>query len=364
MKKILIFSTAYLPMIGGAEIAVKELTDRMSDIHFDLVTAKLRRNLPRIERIGNINVYRIGVGIPLLDKLLVPFLGALKTLRLQRINHYSMYWCIMISFASGAAYIANWFQKKVPVILTLQEGDSEHWLRYRWFGLINLSWKLSLTRTDILTVISTYLLDRARRLGYKGQVEVIPNGVDVNRFRQVGQSSALTNKVVLITTSRLVEKNAVGDIIEALKFLPKNVSLKIIGIGPLESELKNLARGLPVEFIGFVAQDDIPKYLHDADIFVRPSLSEGQGISFIEAMASGIPVIATPVGGITDFLRDQETGLFCEVNNPESIAKQVTRLLEDEDLRTRIVENGLRLVKEKYDWDLIAEDMKSRVFRI
>src|SRR3989344_7800256 len=307
-KKILIFSTAYFPLVGGAEVAIKEITDRLPDIEFSLITAKQHKNFSDVEKIGNVTVYRLGVGNVILDKLLVPYWGAIKAIKLNKSQQYVAFWCVMATFASGAAYIANWFQKKVPIIMTLQEGDSENWLRYRWFGLINLSWRLSLARTDILTTISTYLLDRARRLGYTGFSCVIPNGVDFRKFFSNVQHRVLNKeRVVLVTTSRLVEKNAVKDIIDALKFLPKNVKLKILGAGPLEENLKFKIKNLKledrVEFLGFVPQNEIPVYLHEADIFVRPSLSEGQGISFIEAMAAGLPVIATPVGGIPDFLK-------------------------------------------------------------
>ena len=117
-----------------------------------------------------------------------------------------------------------------------------------------------------------------------------------------------------------------------------------------------------VNFIGFVRYDILPEYLWASDIFIRPSISEGMGISFIEAMAVGLPVIATSVGGIVDFLLNGETGLFCETHNPESIARQVKRLIDEPALRQKIVENARKMVEEKYDWDLIAQEMKSRVF--
>ena len=120
-KRILIFSTAYLPYIGGAEIAIKEITDRLPDIQFDLITAKFEKDLPKIEKIGNINVYRLGFGLSLLDKLLLPFWGAIFALNLNKKNHYDLFWCVMATFASGGAYIANWFHKKIPIVLTLQE---------------------------------------------------------------------------------------------------------------------------------------------------------------------------------------------------------------------------------------------------
>ena len=73
-------------------------------------------------------------------------------------------------------------------------------------------------------------------------------------------------------------------------------------------------------------------------------------------------MIATPVGGITDFLKDDETGLFCEVNNPESVAAQVKRLMEDKALREKISANARAMVEEKYDWNIIAKQMKEKVF--
>lgn len=367
--RVLIFSTAYFPFVGGAEVAIKEITDRLGgEIEFDLITAKLRSDIPKVERFGKVNIYRIGFGLPLLDKLLLPFLGALKVLKLHRAKPYDYFWGVMISFASGAAYVFNLFRKnKVPIILTLQEGDSEEHLTKRWFGLINKSWKLALARTERLTAISTYLLERAHKLGFEGEGHLIPNGVDLKRFELLRKPAFDLNRIILITTSRLVPKNGIIDIIRALKYLPETVQLQILGSGPLEGKLKNEAKHLKpgrVIFLGSIPQDEIPAYLQQADIFVRPSLSEGQGISFLEAMAAGVPVVATPVGGIPDFLRDGETGVFCKPNDPESVAEAVLRLIDNSSLRGRVVTNALLLVREKYDWDTLAQEMKLKVFKI
>ncbi len=98
----------------------------------------------------------------------------------------------------------------------------------------------------------------------------------------------------------------------------------------------------------------LPTHLSMADIFVRPSLSEGLGTAFLEAMAAGLPIIGTPVGGIPDFLKDGETGLFCKVANPKDLAEKIVRILKDEQLREKITENARALLAEKYDWDIIA----------
>lgn len=191
-------------------------------------------------------------------------------------------------------------------------------------------------------------------------VEVIPNGVDLEKFRVKNQELGIKDKdkIVLVTTSRLVKKNAVDDIIKALKFLPEKFFFRCVGSGPDEKYLKNLAAKIGVEnkieFIQHVDHVAMVEILRNSDIFVRPSLSEGLGISFLEAMSVGLPVIATAVGGIPDFLKDGETGLFCNVRDPEDIAKKAMILIQNNDLYNKISANGIRLIKEKYNWDDIA----------
>ena len=353
-KRVLIFSLAYHPMVGGAEIAIKEITDRISEIEFDVITLRFKKEHPKIEKIGNCTIYRINT-----SKNLYPIKALFLANKLHKNRSYDAVWAIMANWAGFAALFFKFRFPQVPFILTLQEGDPISYIKRKVWFVYPLFKKIFL-KADTIQAISNYLADWASDMGYKGQVIVIPNGVDVNRFKI--QDSGFRNNKILITVSRLVKKNGVADIIKALKHLPEDVKLKVLGSGPLESELKLLATGLPVEFVGSVSQEDIPKYLHNADTFVRPSLSEGFGISFIEAMAAGLPVIATPVGGIVDFLKDGETGLFCEVNNPESIATQVKKLIDNDKLRESIVKNARKMVEEKYDWNLVAKRMKEEIF--
>ena len=381
--KILIFSTAYYPFVGGAEVAVKEITDNLGrTFQFDLITAKLQKDLPSVETIGKVTVYRIGFGIPTLDKLLVPFLGAWQAAKLNRVHHYSCYWAVMATFASGAGYIYNICriltrQKRIPIVLTLQEGDSESHLKYRWAGLIALSWWLALKNSDFLTTISNFLLNRAKKNGYTGESALVPNGVDISLFsKEVSEKTKkelrerLLKKpgdVFLVTSGRLTHKNAVDDIISSLVYLPKNIILIVIGKGDLGPKLQKQAKDLGVlervKFLGFLPYDEIPKYLSICDIFIRPSRSEGFGNSFIEAMASGVPVIATPIGGIPDFIDDKETGLFCSSDNPKSIAEAVKLFINDPVLKSHIINQAKDRVRERYNWDYISTKMQ-KVFEI
>jgi glycosyltransferase involved in cell wall biosynthesis len=130
----------------------------------------------------------------------------------------------------------------------------------------------------------------------------------------------------------------------------------------LKEKVDRLGLFSRVRFLGFVSHTDMPKYLKISDVFIRPSISEGFGNSFFEAMAAGLPVIATPVGGIVDFLKNKETGLFCEVNNPEDIARKVQIYLRDRNLRDEIVDNAMHMVLDKYDWSTVVRDMKEKVW--
>lgn len=377
MKRILIFSVAYYPAVGGAEIAVKEITDRIApgDIEFHMLTINLSgRELP-FEKIGNVQVHRIGRGG--FGKYLFPFLGAWKARSLHKQFHFDATWSIMASFSGFAALFFKMLYPNVPFILTLQEGDPFEFIKKR-VGLLYPLYAKIFRAADIIQTISVYLAEMARARGARAPIHVIPNGVDTTLFAQQYSEFELDalkqqlgkkdGDIFLVTSSRLVVKNAVDTVIQALPLLPEHVHFIVAGVGPLESECKKLARSLHVQarvhFLGFVPHADLPKYLKISDIFIRPSRSEGMGNSFIEAMAAEIPVIATPVGGIPEFLFDRKTGLLCEVDNPASVASAVTTLIEDAVLRDTIIEQAAKSIVGRYDWNHIVANMRQKVFGV
>ncbi len=369
-KKILIFSLAYYPnFIGGAEVAVKEITNRLSDIEFHMVTARLDSS-PRISEEGRVLVHRIGLGnTGRLNKLLFQFWAARKASKLHQKYHYDAIWALMAHSAGVPAGIFKTMHREVKYILNLQEGDPFTHIERTMLPL----WPLfirAFTKADIVQPLSAYLAEWAWRMGFKGPIEIIPNGVDIKHF---GGGSIPHEGTVLITTSRLVHKNAVDDVIKALALLPSSVRFQILGVGPDEAMLKELARrenvADRVEFLGHIDHSDMPRYLHHADIFVRPSRSEGQGASFVEAMGAGLPVIATQEGGIADFLFDgkrnpdkKATGFAVDKDSPEQIAEKVKYILAHPEEVKEVVAEANKLAVEKYDWDRIARDMRQKVF--
>lgn len=395
-KRILIFSLAYYPKhVGGAEVAIKEITDRLGDAYsFDMVTLRFDSTLPRTEKVGNVNVHRIGFSkkdpriadlrkFPLhLNKLYFQFVAVFKAAALHRRNRYDAVWAMMAYSTGVPAVLFKLFHPGVRYILSLQEGDMIRRMKRNMLPLYPLFVR-AFRSADAVQAISAYLARWARDMGYRGVLEVIPNGVDTAHFSRQYPAEELSmlqrklgkkgNDVFLITTSRLVPKNGIRDIISALTFLPKEYRLLILGEGPLEESLKLQVAGYKLQdrvlFLGQIDHMEMPKYLNISDIFVRPSLSEGMGNSFVEAMAAGLPVVATQEGGIADFLFDPErnlnkpsTGLAVNPRDPEGIARQCRRLAEDEKLRTEIIRNARELVFANYDWDKIARDMKEKVF--
>ena len=397
MKRVLIFSLTYYPdFVGGAEMPVKKTTDRInpSDIAFDLITLRLSAKLAKKERIGNVMVYRIGfctsnprpgdlIRFPLkLNKYLYPFLSWHKAARLHRAHHYEALWSVMTSYASFGALFFKMSHPAVKYLFTLNDGDPIEYLKRKARFVYPLFVRL-FTKADLVHAPSTYLGNFARSMGYKGDVEFIPNALDVEDFARdypEAEISAVRQKlgkkpgdIFLITTSRLVKKNAVDDIIKSLKFLPAHISFFILGKGPdmemLERLVKSEGVAARVHFLGHVDLKEIPKYLKACDIFVRPSLSEGMGNSPIEAMAAGLPVVSTQVGGLADSIIDPDrnpdkrpTALAVDACSPEQIARQVKRFLNNREERERIVAYAKEFSQTNYNSTAIDKAMRERVF--
>ncbi len=392
MKRVLIFSLAYHPFVGGAEVAIKEITDRLDtkEYVFEMITLRFDRNLPKVEHIGNIIVYRVGFsvrGAKVSDrslpffckvaKVLFPLTSFLKASSLHRRGAYNMVWAMMANQAGFGALFFSWYAK-VPMVLELQDGHAFQDMKSRQ-PVLRLLWSLYrkiYMHATVVKCISNFIAKELSGIGYGGRVEIIPNGVDVAKFsapvpqekqrKLKGQFGKSEGDIFLFTASRLVLSRGVEDIIHALSRLPLQVKLLIAGEGEDKAKLQHMANEIGVServiFAGYVSHNELPALLSISDIFVRPSIIEGMGNAFIEAFAAGVPIIGTPVGGIPDFLFDGKTGIFCQVRDPASIAKAVERYLGDSILMERVVENARELAAEKYDWRLIALAMEDKIF--
>lgn len=332
---VVVFSTAYFPFLGGAETAIKGITDNIDNFHFIILTSRFNNSISKSEKIGNAIVYRLGFG-NYFDKFLLPFLAFKKFISIRRDLHGPIiFWGMMASQGSIGAWLLKFINPRIPFILTIQEGNNE-WRRHSFW------WRLIFKKADFVTAISTFLLQKVREAGYLGRAVVIPNGVDLQKFKN--NDERLKNGKVIISVSRRVYKNGLDILEKAFEIVKKKFP---------EAKLIILDK---------TPHDELSRHLWAADIFVRPSRSEGLGISFLEAMAAGLPIIGTPVGGIPDFLIDGETGLFAKVDDPEDLAQKMELLFSDKELRNKLIANGQKLIEEKYQWSGIANNMES-IFR-
>lgn len=385
MKKILIFSLAYYPRFSsGAEVAIKEITDRIDpgDIEFHMITLLFDRAAPRYERIGNVRVHRVGFGGGYLSKMLYIPLAAFKARVLDKEVHFDALWSVM-TYMLFPVMLAKGLGVRMPHVLTLQDGDLYEKVFERWY-IRPFAWILDagFKSAGAVQTISTYLATWPVRRGYTGPVEVVPNGASLASAqeypaqeleelkREVGKKEG---EIFLISVSRLVHQKGIDTIIRALPLLPARIRLLIVGDGVDRDMLVSLAKELDVTerviFTGQVDRTMTAKYRKISNIFVSPSRSEGQGISFVSTMISGLPLIATQEGGLADFVFDAKrnpdtptTGWAVDKDSPEQIAEAVQDILAHPEQVQKVVTTARTYANEHFDWDVIARDMREKVF--
>lgn len=395
--KILIFSMGYDPFIGGAEIAIRELTKRLAhQYEFHIVTCHIRRELPRVEDKGYITIYRVGLSRPgadneefsrwplKLNKILFPFLAYWKAIWLHRKHRFEGHWCMMAYTGALGSLMFKLTFPQVKYMLELQSGHTYE-ERKKIFGPIVFPFiRWSFQKADAIKSLANSLIVVAKRMGATAPMVRVPNGVDTGIFtrtvredekQSIADKLALTQKnLYLISTTRLVANRGHEALIGSLVHLPADYMLILCGSGPHEKPLRALSEKLGVKdritWAGDVDYAEIPKYLANARCFVRPSVYEGMGNSFIEAFAFGIPVVGTPVGGIVDFLFDDEknihpdglrTGFVATVNDPQDIAKQILKVFENPEETANRMKNAKELALREYDWDYIAKRMHNEL---
>lgn len=351
--RILLLSTAYLPLVGGSELAIRHIAERSPGYEFDLVTRRDPAGAPTVQQMDRVRVFRVRAPKPLL-----PVAVFLKSLTLTFRNRYALVHAYQASHAAGAAWLLKLVRPGLPLVVTLQEGKDLD----RQPLLLRAARRLILRGADRITAISSHLAAYARHEAPGVPVDLIPNGVSIRDIFDPPRNPDPT----VLTVSRLVPKNNIAGVIRAFAEIREavpNARLLVAGDGPLRMELESLARELgvreAVQFMGTVPHDDLPAVYAAADVFVRPSLSEGLGSVFLEAMAAGVPVVASSVGGIPDIVQHEQTGLLADPHDDAAVARAVVRLLTDHALRDRITATAGTMVRGQYDWTAVASRMSA-----
>ncbi|MET9402496.1 glycosyltransferase family 4 protein [Kitasatospora sp. NPDC002965] len=236
--------------------------------------------------------------------------------------------------------------------------------------------------TDTLTYLGEYTRSRiADAVGPTAAARMVqlPPGVDERTFHPdsggaaVRERLGLAGRPVVVCVSRLVPRKGQDTLIEAMPQILADVPdavLLVVGGGPYRAELEKLvdARGVrpSVRFTGSVPWEELPAHYGAGDVFAMPCRTrrggldvEGLGIVYLEASATGLPVVAGDSGGAPDAVLEGETGYVVPGGSPAAAAERIVRLLKDEELRRRMGEAGRRWVDRSWRWDLLAGRLTS-----
>jgi glycosyltransferase involved in cell wall biosynthesis len=228
---------------------------------------------------------------------------------------------------------------------------------------------------DAVIAMNQDMKQKIKRM-YNRDIFIVPTGIDFKRFnnlsrKEIRASLNLKNdEKIILFIGNLRPVKGVMYLIHAMKFIidkNMNVRLFIVGGGKERDYLENLVKKYDLQkyvtFFGRVSNLKISENLVTSDLFVLPSLSEGFPLVILEAMASGLPIIASNVGGLSEIIKDFENGFLVEPKNPEKIAEKVIFLLNDEKLRKTISKNNKEVAK-KYSWENVIEKLEKIYFKL
>jgi len=370
MPRICLVTHFFPPHMGGIEKVSYEQSKRLSKLGYqiDILTSKIKgqnkcpARRTRILHFSAVNIAeRIGVPYP------IPSIQAYKTFA------NAIRKCDLVH-AHGHVYMSSYLAGKVakkykkPFILT----QHNTFIDYR-SGLNILEHlndltigKAVLNDADRIVVVSNKTKEYVHKLGAdKSKTSVIYNGVDIDNFKPANKKESRKkldlpkNRNIILSVRRLVYKNGLDTLIESIPYVTRNhhdALFVVAGKGPskklIEERIKELEIEDNIKLTGFVPDELLPVYYAAADCFVLPSASgEGLPLVLLEAMACGLPIIATIVGGTPEIIEHMKNGILVPPRNPEALAKTMSELLSKEELRSTIGEEARRIVKNRFSWE-------------
>lgn len=274
-----------------------------------------------------------------------------------------------ISLLHSHLYHANFygrlaaFQEHIPAVCTIHNTYARPKLHRRFLN----RW-LARRSSRIIAVSGPVHDDIVRYDGVDpSKITVIPNGVDMSRFdislsrEQSRERLGVPLECFLVgAVGRLEEQKGLSYLIEAIRILVeggKNVSLLVVGSGREEGRLREQAANSGIAdsvfFLG--TRRDVPELYRAMDVFALSSLWEGGPITLLEAMASGVPVVATPVGFVPEVLQDGKNGFIVPIRDPEGLAEALWKVHEDPFTAEAAAQAGRETVRDRYSHQFLAE---------
>ena len=386
VPRVVVLTPYFRPIVGGVESNAERLARYLQTHGFDVrvLTKRVTKDRPDVEDMDGVTIERIG---PYGDRaaagkwLLLPQVA--EWLGRERAT-YDIVCCIDYR-GTGVAAVGARLLTRRPAVFQAQttgvlSGDNmDSWLERRKIDPRGALGRLAKAipraiyrRADAFACISREIEREALACGIaRERVHYLPNAIDMTQFRpsDPAEKCALRERLgipvdalVCLFVGRLSREKGLMDLLEAWPSV-SNAQLLIAGpdmdghpwnVGPAARELVAHHQLEPtVRFLGSV--EDVAPLLRAVDIAIQPSHFEALGLSAIEALASGVPVIASAVGGLLDFVVDDRNGKLCEAENPAALGAAIRSLVDDGELRRRLAANARASVLSEYDEAIVFD---------
>lgn len=360
--RIGLFTPVYPPMINGIAISVKTLQKQLekmgNDVYIITNNSKLENNFSNESflQAKSFPIFYQGLRVPFIcnntlyeeiDKLKIDVIhnhsdlgfGGISRIYAKatnkphiHTNHCNYYEYAISNFGKGATHIL-----KYPIKLYTKS--------------------LCYTTDRIIAPSLENYRFLKENIGIKRNIDIIPNGIDLNKFKNVDEVKLSLFKkkyeiddsdLTIICLSRLSKEKRIDEIIETMKYFKNShVKLIIVGSGPDANRLRNIVLKENISniiFTGEIKHSEVPLYYNLADIYITNSIAETQGLTVIEALASGLPVLCPNSPLYTNIVNDMENGML--FNNQEELIKIINFLLLDKDFVSFMKENTYKSIAD------------------
>lgn len=371
--RVLFFNYEYPPLGGGAGNATDNILREYAKIpglEVDLVTSSFDNNF-HFEKIGRtINIHKLPIGKnsknwhfqsqrDLLKYSCKAYFYSRKLTAKNKFDLSHSFFTVPCGFLS---LLFKW-QYGIPYIISLRGADVPGFsgrfslLYYFLTPIIKIIWK----KAEKVVACSTGLKELAQKTNPIQNMEVIPNGINTELFKPDAVRRPGDKFIVTQGGTRLTERKGIKYLIKAIHIISSHyprIYLKIIGEGDEKESLENQCRELGidsrVEFLGKIPNQKLPVYYQEASLFILPSLNEGMSNAMLEALASGLPIIATNTGGASELVRESQNGFLIKMKNASDIADKIMIFLKNKDL-CRIYGENSRKIAESMSWEKVAD---------
>lgn len=367
--RVLLLNYEYPPVGGGAGYATANIARSLVEMGVDAEVLTSRINGEKdgevvdgvpIHRVRSwrVNIHDCG----LRGAYTYVMAAALKRRRLHAERGYDLEH-FFFSMPTGLLTLVPGANPAVPYIVSLRGSDVPGYDPFNRkvemiHALLKPVTRRIWNRASKVVALSNALAETAAETAPDLDIEIIPNGIDTEQFSPPERRSSRSS-IRLVTVARLLERKGIQTILEACAkptLLP--VTLQIIGTGPYEEELRSMVEWLGlgdrVEFLGYVPNEDLPRYYRKSDIFVLPSETESFGLVFAEAMSCGLPIAASDVGGIPETVRHGIDGLLCPPGDPAKLRENLIQLMSSSETRKEISDSQRQRILDHYPWEHIA----------